>query len=213
MPPEFVAPKLPLRGGAYAGEICAFVTAPDGVAWTAALAGGSGWLTITDGTTGTGCDLITLKTTSNTGGQRTAQLTATDSRGKILLETSVVQASADPLAALNKSVLALPEPPVVPRLMELGILGKWAASEIAKVPEPFTALVLAIVLLVVQLIGVLAIALRAALAVIIPEPETWFGAPGPYDAMTKFMPANAVYIQEQTDLLTIYLPIEVATGE
>jgi len=48
----------PLRFIAYGSEACAYVSVPDRVAWTARLAGGSGWLAITGAATGTGPGLV-----------------------------------------------------------------------------------------------------------------------------------------------------------
>lgn len=200
-----------MRFGMYGSEACVYLFAADHVAWSATLAGGSGWLSIASGASGTGSGLITLKAEQSTVPERSAQLTVVAATGPTLLECAAIQATAETLATLNTSVLQVPFP-TVPDVMELGILGKWAAQEIAKVPEPFTAIVLAIALLVVQLIGALAIALRSALSPLVPEPLTWFGAPGLYDALTKVLPATAVFIQEETDLLTLYLPIQVASG-
>lgn len=96
--------------------------------------------------------------------------------------------------------------------MELGIAGKFVAAEIQKIPEPFDLIALVIVEVVIALLGVLAIALRGALSVAVPEPRTWFGAPPPYDVMTETLPATAVCISQETALLLLYLPIDVLNG-
>lgn len=201
----------PLRFIAYGSEACAYVAAPDRVSWTARLTGGGGWLSITGASSGTGPGLVTLTASQSTGPARTARLAITAANGKTLVSYDAIQDSAVPLATLNTSVLETPFP-TTPRVMELGIAGKFIAQEIAKIPEPFTLVALAIVEALVALIGELFIALRGALAVVIPEPMTWFGAPPPYDALTKVMPATAVFIQQETDLLMLYLPIEVAAN-
>lgn len=198
----------PLRFIAYGSEACAYAAVPDRVSWTARLTGGDGWLSITGASSGTGPGLVTLTAKQSTGPARTARLAIT-ANGKTLAAYDAIQDSAEPLATLNTSVLELPFP-TTPRVMELGIAGKFIAQEIAKIPEPFTLVALAIVEALVALIGELFIALRGALSVAIPEPMTWFGAPPPHDALTKVMPATAVFIQQETDLLMLYLPIEVA---
>jgi hypothetical protein len=201
----------PLRFVAYGNKACAYVAVPDDVSWSATLLGGGDWLAITDGATGVGGDLITLTAGPSTGPERSARLLVSDSRGQLLGEYAAIQMSAEPLATLNTSVLEVPFP-TTPRVMELGIAGKFIAQEIQKIPEPFTLPVLALVEALVGLLGELLIALRAALATVVPEPMTWLGAPPPYDILTKTLPATAVCIQEETDLLLLYLPIEVATG-
>lgn len=203
---------MPLRFGAYGGETSAFVDAGTNVSWTATLSpDAAGWLDFSGPASGTGPGLVTLTASRSTAGPQTATLTVRVDGRRQSLVWEATQCSAVPLATLNASVLEVPFP-TTPRVMELGIAGKFIATEIQKIPEPFDLIALAIVELLVALVGELAIALRGALSPIVPEPMTWLGAPEPYDALTQVMPATAVCIQEETALLLLYLPIEVLSG-
>lgn len=204
--------NLPLRFGAYGGEASAFVDTGSTTSWTATLSpDAAGWLDFSGPASGAGPGLVTLTAQRNTTAAHTATLTVRIAGRPRPLVWEAIQSSALPLATLNASVLEVPFP-TTPRVMELGIAGKFIATEIQKIPEPFDLIALAIVEVLVALIGELAIALRGALSPVVPEPMTWFGAPEPYDALTKVMPATAVCIQEETALLLLYLPIEVLSG-
>lgn len=204
--------NLPLRFGAYGGEASAFIDAGTKISWTAALSpDAAGWLDFSGPASGTGPGLVTLTAQRNTTAAHTARLTVRIAGRPRPLVWEAIQSSALPLATLNASVLEVPFP-TTPRVMELGIAGKFIATEIQKIPEPFDLIALALVELLVALIGELAIALRGALSPVVPEPMTWFGAPEPYDALTQVMPATAVCIQEETALLLLYIPIEVLSG-
>ncbi|MBI2517090.1 MAG: hypothetical protein HYV95_09250 [Opitutae bacterium] len=204
--------NLPLRFSAYGGEASAFIDAGTKVSWTATLSpDAAGWLSFSGLSTGTGPGLVSLAAGRNTTEAHAAKLTVRLAGRARPLVWDAIQASALPLATLNTSVLEVPFP-TTPRVMELGIAGKFIATEIQKIPEPFDLIALAIVEVLVALVGELAIALRGALSPVVPEPLTWFGAPEPYDALTLVMPATAVCIQEETALLLLYLPIEVASG-
>lgn len=212
-PPPPPPPTPTLWFGAYGGRAATYLDVAGSASWSATLsADAAGWLSFAGADSGTGPGLITLAAPPSTTGARRAELTVRIAGTAEPLVWPVVQASSAPIAALNASVLAVPFPDV-PGVMELGIAGKFIAQEIQKIPEPFMLIALAIVEAVVLLLGLLAIALRAALSPVVPEPRTWFGAPGPYGAMTRLMPATAVFITEETTLLALYIAKEALSGE
>lgn len=199
--------------GTYGGTTSVYFDLPPAVAWTASLSSSAtGWLKLTAGAQGTGPGLVTLVALRSTSEARQAELTVTPARGAPLV-WPVAQMTAIPVATLNASALAVPFFPRTPTVMELGIAGKFIAQEIKKIPEPFTLLALALVEVVVILLGVLAITLRGMLASLVPEPETWFGAPEPYDELTRSLPATAVFLTEETTLLAIYIAEQTLAGE
>ena len=205
-------PPATIWFGAYGGKTSVYLDLAAGTAWTATLsAGAAGWLSFVGANAGTGPALLTLTAPKSTAGRRTAQLTVHAAGAGPPLVWPVEQISSEPLSTLNASVLAVPFP-TVPTVMELGIAGKFIAQEIQKIPEPFDLIALVIVELVVVAVGLIAIALRQALSAIIPEPLTWFGAPEPYNAFTRVLPATAVFITEETTLLAIYIVEEVLSG-
>lgn len=199
--------------GAYGGTTSIFVNAADHETWSAALASNGPWLTLVAGATGTGSGLVTLKAEPSTTRERTATLTVRFQGARAPLAWPVAQDSAVPLSTLNDSVLQVPFA-FVPSLMELGIAGKFIAQQVAKVPEPFTLIALLIVEIIVVAVGLLAIAVRGALAPVVPEPKTWFGVPDggfaePYAPLTLVLPATAVYITEEISMLALYIAGQV----
>lgn len=209
--------NLPLVFGAKGGPASVFVDAARTESWSATLsAEASPWLKIRTGASGTGPGLVTLAAQENTGGAHTATLTVTYAGGRRApLAWSAAQTSAVPLATLNASVLHVPWPDV-PVVMELAIAGKFIGQEIAKIPEPFTLLALVLVELLVLALGLLLVALRAALAPLVPEPETWFGVPPDFallfEPLTEVQPATAVFLIEETALLAIQIAEEALGG-
>ncbi|HTQ31591.1 MAG TPA: hypothetical protein VMI53_10310 [Opitutaceae bacterium] len=205
-------PPATIWFGAYGGKTSVYLDLAAGAAWSAALsAGAAGWLSFDGASSGTGPALLTLTAPPSTAGRRSARLTVRPAGAGAPLVWPVEQISTAPLSTLNASVLAVPFP-TVPTVMEFGIAGKFIAGEIQKIPEPFDLIALVIVELVVLVAGLVAIALRQAVSVIVPEPRTWFGAPEPYDSLTLVLPATAVFLAEETALLAIYIAREVLTG-
>ena len=214
-PPD---PDLPVRFGAYGGTTSVFVPAADHEQWSAALSADAvPWLTLGDGAAGRGTGLVVLNAAQNLAAGREATLTVTFAPHRRPLVRVVAQMTAVPLHTLNDSVLQVPFM-MVPRVMELGIAGKFIAEQIAKIPEPFNLIALLVVEIVVVIAGILAFLVRGALAPIVPEPKTWFGVPledgyaAPFDPLTQIVPATAVCIAEETVMLAIYIAEQTLSG-
>jgi len=200
------APVAPaLHVSCLGGLLATYLALPDHVHWSARLDAGS-WLTFDSGsaTTGSGQAFVILEADRNTGPARAATLTIADAGGVALLVYPVTQVSAEPLATLNRSVLELPFS-ATPRVLELGIAGKFVAAQIKKIPDPFNLIALVIAELVVVALGLIAIAVRALFASAVPEPRTWFGAPPTFEELTAILPATAICITEETYLLALYI--------
>lgn len=211
-------PLLPLRFSAYGGIVIAFVETLHPVGWRASLsADAAEWVSLVAGETGIGSDTVTLQADPNTGPALRGTLTVSFTSGpRPPLVWPLEQISAVPLATLNAAVLEVPWPNV-PRVMELGIAGKFIAQQVAKIPEPFTLLALLVVELIVVALGLLLVTARALLAPLVPEPKTWFGVPPggyaePFAPLTEIQPATAVCIIEETALLAIYIAEETLSG-
>lgn len=209
-PPPPPAPPVAVRFGAYGGKTSVFVDARATAAWSASLESAA-WLAFAGPADGTGPGLVTLAAPPSTGAQRSGTLVVRIAGESAPRAWPVVQASALPLATLNASVLATPFPGV-PTVMELGIAGGYVAEQIQDIPEPFDLIALAVVELIVLALGALAIALRAALAPVVPEPRTWFGAPEPFTAFASALPATGVFLVEETLLLAAYILEQTLDG-
>jgi hypothetical protein len=194
-----------IRFGAADGTASIYFDLPSNQSWTAALAPAF-WLHLEPDSApvGRGPGFLSLTCTANTGPARTSTLTIAAPTGDPLLAYPVAQISAEPLAILNASVLAIPFP-TTPRVLELGIAGKFVTAQIRKIPEPFNLIALVIAELVVVSLGLIAILLRAAFAAKVPEPRTWLGAPPTFEKLTATLPATAICITEETYLLALYI--------
>ena len=208
-PPDSASPTLWLD--ACGGYVFVFVDLPSQVSWTATISPASAWLSFRQESTGTGAAILGLVARNNTGAQRQAQLQVQAAELPPVHTWPVVQSSAVPLKLLNDAALAVPFP-AVPNAMELGIAGKFIAQQIKKIPEPFTLIALLVVEIIVIVLGLLAIALRTALAPLVPEPLTWLGAPLPYDPLTRQFPATTVFLVEETVLLVSYILEQTLAG-
>jgi len=209
IPPDHAQPTLWLD--AYGGYNFVFVDAPAQAHWTASLAPAGAWVNFDGASADIGPGILKLVASSNTAGQRDAQLSVQIAGAASPRTWPIVQTSAVPLKLLNDAALAVPFP-TVPNAMELGIAGKYIAQQIKKIPEPFTLIALLIVEIVVILLGLLAIALRTALAPLVPEPPTWLGAPPPYAPLTAALPATTVFLVEETVLLALYILEQTLAG-
>jgi hypothetical protein len=191
---------------AFGGSSFVFIDAPATAGWSATLTPAGAWVKFVSASTGTGPSILQLTADSNTADQRQGTLSVAIANVAPTLVWPIVQTSAVPLALLNEAALAIPPfPPAVPNAMELGIAGKFIAQQIKKIPEPFTLIALLIVEIIVIVLGLLAIALRTALAPLVPEPKTWLGAPEPFSPLTLTLPATTVFLIEETVLLALYI--------
>ncbi len=200
-----------------------YVLVPEATAWTATLPAGSDWLTIVPPTSGTGPSLLTLSVAaSNIGPEKQGELLVATAAGPPLFRRRVRQASGVPLLTLNTSVLAVPFP-ATPRVMELGIAGKFIGTQLQKVPReilgiPVRLIVVIIVDLLLILLGILVILLRAFAFVLLrdpglKEPPTWFppptqpaGFPATLTALTnEGVPVTTVYLLQEIYLLVVYI--------
>ena len=226
--------KNPISPGPQKTSI--YVLVPDTAKWDATILADSDWVsfeaTKTDpapaSAAGTGPGLLTLTChDSNVGPEKQAELVVTTEAGAPLFRRRVRQASGVPLHTLNTSVLAVPFP-ATPRVMELGIAGKFIGTELRKVPReilgfPLRRLVVIIVDLILVLIGLLVVLLRALAFVLDPrlkEPLTWFpppaqpaGFPAEITALSaEGVPVNTVYLLQEIYLLVVYVA-EVALAK
>ena len=198
-------PPTAQRIGAFGGRLSFYVYRPDRTSWHASLSAEAiPWIQFFGTTSGTGSVFIELLVIPNRDDARSAVLTVAFAPSAPPLNRRIEQDSAVPLATLNTAVLELPFP-ATPRVMELGILGKFAADQIQKVPAPFRPIALVIVEIAVVALGLIAILLRAAFAAKVPEPRTWLGAPPTFEELTAILPATAICITEETYLLALYI--------
>ncbi|MBA4136069.1 MAG: hypothetical protein C0518_01980 [Opitutus sp.] len=213
-PPPAPPPPLPfICLGAHGGKATVWIdTAADRVSWSAALSAGASWVSVSSGATGRGFGLVELEADPSTGAERTATLTVTFSDARPALTWPVTQASAVPLATLSDNVLQVPFIDA-PRIMELAILGRFAAQEIAKVPEPFTLPVLAIVEALIPILGELVIALRTAADALVPQTKTWCPPPNTYAPLIEIEVPSSIIVHQQVAELLVYLPEQFAEAQ
>lgn len=197
-----------------------YVLVPEKTTWIATLTTGADWLTLVRPTSRTGPGLLTLSVaTSNTGSEKKAELLVATAEGRPLFRRHVRQASGVPLHTLNTSVLAVPFPST-PRVMELGIAGKFIGTELQKVPReilgiPVRLIVVIIVDLLLILLGLLIVVLRALAFLLDPrlkEPLTWFpppaqpaGFPAAITDLSATVPVTTVYLLQEIYLLVVYV--------
>ena len=149
--------------------------------------------------------------------------------GKLSHIQKIVQASGQSLVTQTNSVMDLPFLEF-PRIMELGIAGKFIASELQKIPEPFDLIALLVVEIAIAICGILIAILRTSVPPhLLPTPVSAFSFPPlpppcplpipsfiDPDKATEFLqklPLTPAFILEQTATLDAYIATQMLGGE
>ncbi|MBA3849520.1 MAG: hypothetical protein C0502_05920 [Opitutus sp.] len=207
------APPATVLFGPYGGPGAVWIdTAADHVTWSASLSAGAAWVRIGSGAQGRACGLVELTVDPSRDATREATLTVAFSDGRAPRTWPVRQTSAVPVATQSDNVLQARFVDA-PRIMELAILGRFAAQEIAKVPEPFTLPVLALVEALIPVLGESAVAIRTLADPLVPETKTWCPPPNAYAPLITTMYPFGIVVQEEVAALLVYLPEQFAEAQ
>lgn len=207
-----------------------YVAADANTSWSARFVGGSpDWIDLQGPTSGTGDALLKFSVDINPDSNRSATLEIVESQSRRKSKHLIRQASGVSSKLQQDQVLELPFLEV-PRIMELGIAGKFIAAQIQKIPEPFDLIALLIVEVVVALGGVLTATLRGAIpSELIPTPKPVFPLPplpppsplpipsfidtSQAESFLMQIPITPAFILEQTATLCAYIAIETFDSE
>lgn len=202
------------------GNGAIYVDAKRSTSWSAAISNsGSDWIQFQSASSGTGDAILKFSLSPNAGPDREATISISTSSGKFSGSHLIRQGSGEGIKVQSDEVMNLPSLEI-PRIMELGIAGKFIATEIQKIPEPFDLIALVIVEIVVALGGLLTAALRASIpSELFPMPKPVFELPpipppsplpdpATIQNLLAQVPLTLTFILEQTATLCVYIAIE-----
>ncbi|MCH6257824.1 hypothetical protein MLD52_14800 [Puniceicoccaceae bacterium K14] len=173
---------------------------------------------------GKGSGILKFALDKNPNEEREGSLTIEKEGQKVSSHHLLYQKSGLSTVELTNSVMTLPFLET-PKILELGIAGKFIAKEIKKIPEPFDLIALVIVEVVVALGGVLTAVLRNSVPHnLLPTPVSVFDLPplpppSPFpvpsfinlnevNRLLQKLPLTPAFILEQTATLGAYIAIQ-----
>lgn len=214
-------PRVGLVFSGIGSEAAAFLPLDEGATWS--ISELPPWVTPTGKTRGNRPYLLQLRASANPGGVRAGTLRVTVTGGKTgvkgdgrarepaALDWELTQYAGEPTRVQTNEITRMPWFNV-PRTMEFGILAKFMAAEIAKVPEPWDLLVLLIAEVLVLLGGAGVLIVRMLLATVIPAPPPAFPIeigdfqlPAALELLLRQIPVTATFRVEETVAFAIYL--------